>query len=112
MEILNETLDQRNLKKFLSVCHWNFHSLSAHNFSKLTQMKAFISMYKHDCACLSETFLDSSTPDGLLEIDGYNLVRADHPSNIKRGGFCIYCKESLLVPLSQGSISLRNDLQQ
>ena len=54
-------------------------------------------MYKHDFICLSETYLDSSTPDSLLEIDGYNLIRADHPDNIKRGGVCIYYKESLPV---------------
>ena len=24
----------------------------------------------------------------------YNLVRVDHPDNMKRGGFCIYYKES------------------
>ena len=56
-------------------------------------------MYKHDFICLSETYLDSSTPDGLLEIDGYNLVRADHPNNIKRGGVSIYYKKSLPVAL-------------
>ena len=54
-------------------------------------------MYKHHFICLSETYLDSSTPDRLLEIDGYILVRADHPNNIKRGGVCIYYKESLPV---------------
>ena len=37
----------------------------------------------------------SSIPDSLLEIDGYIVVHADHPNNIKRGGVCIYCKESL-----------------
>ena len=47
--------------------------------------------------CLSETYLDSRIPDSLLEIDGYNLVRADRPNNIKRGGVCIYYKESLPV---------------
>ena len=57
-------------------------------------------MYKHDFICLSETCLDSSTPDSLLEIDGYNLIRADHPDNIKRGGVCIYYKESLPVRVS------------
>ena len=51
-------------------------------------------MYKHDFICLSETYLDSSTPDSLLEIDGYNLICADHPDNVKRGGVCIYYKES------------------
>ena len=54
-------------------------------------------MYKHDFICLSETYLDSPIPDSLLEIDGYNLVGVDHPNNIKRGGVCIYYKESLAV---------------
>ena len=83
--------------KLLSVCHWNRNSLTTHNYSKLTQLKAYISVYKYDFICLSETYLDSTTPDNLLEIDGYNLVRADHPDNIKRGGVCIYYKESLPV---------------
>ena len=60
----------KKLKNSLSVCHWNHNSLSAQNFSKLTQMKAYISTYKHDFIWLSETYLDSSTPDGLLNIDG------------------------------------------
>ena len=46
-------------------------------------------MYKHDFICLPETYLDSTISDSLLEINGYNLVRADHPNNIKRGGVCI-----------------------
>ena len=54
-------------------------------------------MYKHDFICLKETYLDSTISDSLLEIDGYNLVRADHSSNIKRDGVCIYYKESLPV---------------
>ena len=88
----------KKLKKdSLSVFHWNLNILSAHNFSKLTQLKAYISMYKHDFICLSEAYLDSSTTDSLLKIDGYNLVRADHPNGIKRGAVCIYYKESLPV---------------
>ena len=39
----------------------------------------------------------TSIPDSLLEIDGYNLIRSDHPNNIKRGGVCIYFKEILPV---------------
>ena len=82
-------------KNSFSVCYWNLNSLSAHNFSKLPQLKAYISVYKHDFLCLSETYLDSFTPDGLLEIDGYNLVRTDHPNNIKGDGVCICYKEAL-----------------
>ena len=40
-------------------------------------------MYKHDFICLLETYLDSTIPDSLLELDGYNLVHTDHPNNIK-----------------------------
>ena len=93
MEILNQTQDQRNLKNSLYVCHWNLNSLSAHNFSKLAQMKAYISLYKNDFICLSETYLDTSTPDSL-EINGYILYRADHPRNIKRGRVCIPHKQA------------------
>ena len=54
-------------------------------------------MYKHDLICLSETYLDSTVPDSLPEIHEYNLIRADHPNNINRGGVCVYYKESLPV---------------
>ena len=57
----------------------------------------YISLYKYDFICLSEIYLGSTTPDGLREIDGYKLVRADHPDDIKGGGVCIYYKESLSI---------------
>ena len=93
---LNPGLRKLKTNSF-SVCHWNLNSLCAHNFSKLTQLKAYNSLYKYDFICLSETYLDSTTPDELIEIKGYKPVRADHPDNIKRGGVCIYYKESLPV---------------
>ena len=95
---IEQNLGPKKLRnKSLSVWHWNLNSLTAHNYSKLTQLKAYTSMYKHGFVCLSETYVDSSTPDSLLEIDGYNSIRADHPDNIKRGGVCIYYKESLPI---------------
>ena len=94
---LNPGLKKILNNKSLSVCHWNLNSLTAHNYPKLKQLKAYISMDKHDFVCLSETNLDSTTPNNLLEIDGYNLIRADHPNNTKRGGICIYYKDSLPV---------------
>ena len=74
-------------------------------------------MCKHDFICLSETYLDSSTPDRLLEIDGYILVRADNSNNIKRGGVCIYYKESVPVrimslPYLKEALLLEMTLQQ
>ena len=42
--------------------------------------------------CLSEIYLDSTTPDSFLELEGHNLVHAEHFDNIKRGGVCINYK--------------------
>ena len=52
-------------------------------------------MHKHNFICLSETHVDSTILDSLLETVGYNLVCSGHPNNIKRCGVCIYYKESL-----------------
>ena len=44
--------------------------------------------------CLSETFLDFSIPsnDEMLTMKGYKLIRADNPSDSKKGGVGIYYK--------------------
>ena len=49
--------------------------------------------------CLSETFLDSSIPidENTLSIPIYSMIRADHPSNTKRGGVCLYYNEHLPI---------------
>ena len=59
--------------------------------------KAYIAIHKFDIICLSEIYLDSSTPsdDSDLDISGYALVRSGHPANKKRGGVCIYYKSFL-----------------
>ena len=49
--------------------------------------------------CFSETFLDSSfnDDDRNLILNGYKLNPAKHPSNTKKGGVCVYVKESLMI---------------
>ena len=61
----------------LSICHWNLSSICAHNFVKLSLLRAYIPIDKIDIICLSETYLDSSIPsdDDNLELPGYNLVK-------------------------------------
>ena len=41
--------------------------------------------------------LSFESNDKDLMIEGYNLIRSDHPGNTKRDGVCIYYKESLAV---------------
>ena len=78
-----------------SICHWNLNSICAHNFAKLSLLRAYASMHKFDIICLPETYFDSSIDNGSLKISGYYLIRSDHPSNKKRGGICIYYKNFL-----------------
>ena len=75
-----------------SVCHWNLYSISAHNYSKVSLLKAYFTVHKFDIVCLLETYLKSKTaPDNNnLEISGYKLISSDHPWSSKRGGVCIY----------------------
>ena len=57
-------------------------------------MEAFITSNKFGLVCLSETFSDSTTTndDVNIQINGYSLLRADHPNKTRRGGVCIYFK--------------------
>ena len=102
LEILNYPLDPpKNPHSYFSCCHWNVNSLATDNYSKVVALKAYNSIYKYDFICISETFLDSSfeSDDKNLMLEGYNLIRSDHPSNTKSGGVCIYYTESLAVCL-------------
>ena len=70
------------------VCHWNLNSISAHNFSKISLLNAYTSLRNFDIVCLSETYFSSCilSHDPNLEVQGYDLFRANHPSNVKRSG--------------------------
>ena len=82
-----------------SFCHWNLNNLPAHNYAKVPLLQVFNTLHKFDLICLSESYFDSSilTEEKPLVIDGYRLLHADHPSDTKRGGVCIYHKESISV---------------
>ena len=60
-------------------------------------MTAYISIDDFDIICLSETYLTSTTDtnDENLKIPGYVMYRVYHPSDVKRGGVCIYYKTML-----------------
>ena len=81
----------------IKFCHWNLNGLAAHGFVKVPLIEAFITTHNFDIVCLAETLLDSKIPhdDENININGYSLLTVDHPNNIKRGGICMYFKESL-----------------
>ena len=65
----------------------------AHN--KLTLLAAYNVIHKYYVICIPETYLDSPVQDNNLSINGYNLIRADHPNDVKQVGVCLYFKESV-----------------
>ena len=98
----------------ISICHWTLNSISAHVFTKVSLLSAYVSVHKFDIICLSKTYFNSEIPsdDKNVKIPTYSLVREDHPSNSKPGGACVYY-ESLFpfrvinVKYFQESISIR-----
>ena len=80
------------------IWHLNLNTISAHNYIKLSLLRAYLSTHKFDVICISETYLDSDTSheDVNLEIVDYNLIRTDHSCNIKRGSSCLYYRHSLV----------------
>ena len=65
----------------LTFCHWNLNGLTAPDSTKISLLQAYITQHNHDITCLTETFLNSSIPsdNNRIRIDGYNLIRLDHP---------------------------------
>ena len=86
----------------LRFCDWNLNGPTAHDSIKILLLQTYVVQNNHDIICLSETFLISliQTNDDRISIDGNNLIRADHPSNSKRGGIYVYYKEH--IPMIKG----------
>ena len=91
--------DDDGAVEHFSCCHCNVNSLAAYNYKKVSLVEAYNAIHHCNLICVSETYLDSSTANDEkdISIKGYSVVRADHPTNTKRGGVCIYYKESLSI---------------
>ena len=94
---LNPSPKNRNSCYNFSICHWNLNSITAHNFAKVNLLQAYNAIHDFDMICLSESYLDSfvSSDNENLYMRDYNLVRAEHPGNIKTG-VCVYFKNLCL----------------
>ena len=68
---------------------------------KIDEIRHIICNKNIDLITLNETRLDRSIPDGLIDIDGYEIVRKDRSKN--GGGVCIYLCNSI-------SFKVRSDL--
>ena len=64
--------------KIFRICDWIENIVLAHNFRKVSLLRAYISMHKFDVICIPETFLNSDTAfdDDNFKIEGYNIAKS------------------------------------
>ena len=82
----------KKISSYFSLCHWNATSILAQN--KLSFLPEYNITYKYDTICISETYLNLSVDSSKLSIPGYDIIRADHPNDQKRGGVCLYLRKT------------------
>ena len=72
----------------------------------------YITQHNYDIISLTEPILNSSilSDDNRVTINQYNLIRSDHPSDLKKGGVCIYYKEHIPLILRDDMNTLHNFL--
>lgn len=75
--------------------HLNVRSL----LHKIEELKFWLTEYKIDCLCLSESWLRDIITNDLIHIPGYKLTRWDRPGlgKSRGGGICVYSRSSLNV---------------
>lgn len=90
---VNESKDHLNFKlndKGLKVCHLNVRSLPAH----FDEIQALIQVNSFDIFLMTETWLNSTWEDNLINIDGYDIFPCDRKD--RGGGAALYIKNSLI----------------
>ena len=79
-------------RECFSICYCNLNSISAQSYTKVFLLTACNRYHLRFRYILNS---ESAANDSNLEIPGYNNHHADHPSNCKRGGVCIFYKATL-----------------
>ena len=81
----------------LKFCHWNLDSIAVDDFIKIPLIEAYNSVYNYDVIALLETYLDSSITNETISLTGFSkeVVRWDHPDDVKRGRVLLFYKDNL-----------------
>ena len=86
-------------KRNFLIAHWNLIGTAAQHFVKLKQLETYNTCHNHDLICLSEICLDTATS---IDSNDLSLKRhVDKIDNVKKGGVCVYHKETLVVRILQ-----------
>lgn len=80
----------KNKNHNLNIGHINIRSI----LPKLINIKECIKLNNFDILAVSESWLSEQTPDEVVNIDGYRLVRRDR-SRGRGGGVLLYIRSSI-----------------
>jgi Reverse transcriptase (RNA-dependent DNA polymerase)/Endonuclease-reverse transcriptase len=76
----------------VQLCYFNARSLR----SNLSALHSLLYSFEYQIVCITETWLDISMPDGLLDPENrYRIFRKDRPFDRRGGGVCIFVVGSL-----------------
>ena len=80
-----------------SICHINTRSLCPTNRTrKIGEIHSELCIrHKYDIICISETWLDQTITDDMVNLPDYSLIRNDRSR--EGGGVAIYYNESLPI---------------
>ena len=82
----------------LTLIHWNLNSISGQIYSRVSLLRAYLTIRKFDIVSLSESHPDSNAAhdNSNQEVSSYNLmIPPDHPSSSKHGSVCFSYKSFL-----------------
>lgn len=93
---IHSRIELDDVKAFngLLMLSWNVRSL----LKKFAEFEACIDTMKPDLICLSETWLNAATPDSVVSLADFNLIRQDRSIDScprRGGGVCIYTSKKL-----------------
>ena len=57
---------------------------------KIDELTLYLKNNNVDIACITETWLKSTVPSSIINIDGYDVLRNDRRDDVIGGGVCIH----------------------
>ena len=74
------------------ICHCNIHSL----LGKVSELGVMAVQQNLDIICVTESWLDNSIPDGMVQLDGY-LPPFRKDRDVRYGGVAVYVSNNISV---------------
>ena len=65
-----------------NACSWNLNSICAHDFTRVSLIKVYNSVYNYDLIGIVETHIDITADISKLDLTCYSFYKSNHPNNV------------------------------